>query len=138
MQENYKHIITIVVINVVVFGLTYIAQDTYLFGWIMHNNINVFIAALSLVLVIFNLTYTSYSLLVGHILSLVIAYFLGSFINTRHLAKITADMSNAEVYRLQTRYDVFIWFISLVIILIVSLSIHCYKLSQEKRQENLE
>lgn len=101
-------------------------SDIYLIEWLFDNSIYIFVYILSFVLLILGKKQLAKIILSANFIGIPLGIFLGNIINIVNTKKITETMSNEQIYRLSTRYDVFIWIGTIllsIIILIISKSI---------------
>ncbi len=92
--------------------------EIYLFEWLSHNSIYDLTFVLSLILLILDKKQYSVAILGGNFIGICTGIFIGKIIYINNTKKITSYMDAELVYKLSSRYDVFIWLFTIVFLFI--------------------
>lgn len=118
---------TQVYIELIVFSLVFllaatILKEEYLFGWAIHNwTFSLVLCLVPLFLILINKRMVSTFMSIGIVGGLFIGNYLGDYLRTLNVAKITPEMSNQEIANLHLNHGFVIWIAIIIGFVIVAL-----------------
>lgn len=79
-----------------------------IFGWAVHNDF-FHLWILPLIFTLLGSVRTGYTIVTSNVIGLFIGQYLGDYLRALNVSKITPNMSNEEIYRLNSHKGYFIW-----------------------------
>lgn len=127
-------------IQMLIFILTFVISrkyfaDVYVFEW-TSRRYYLYIWLGVLTLTYLDKKYISYAITLANVIGLFIGQYLGDYIQSINMAKITNNTDAENVYRLSTHYGVFIWIfcimLAILIVIMISFINRCKKTKEFK------
>lgn len=114
-------------IQMIIFILTFVISrkyfnNVYVFEWTSHRYY-LYIWLGVLILTHLDKKYISYAITLANVIGLFIGQYLGDYIQSINMAKITNNTDAENVYRLSTHYGVFIWIFCIVLAILIAIMI---------------
>ena len=109
-QKGIYLIVHAIILGIIELLAFTVLNEDYLFEWVAHNWIYYLIlAAVVLLLVVFDKKIVSVCMTAGISLGIFIGSFLGNTIKLHNMNKIVESMTGEEIYRLRHHYGFEIW-----------------------------
>lgn len=114
-------------IQMIIFILTFVISrkyfnNVYVFEW-TSNRYYLYIWLGVLILTYLDKKYISYAITLANVIGLFIGQYLGDYIQSINMAKITNNTDAENVYRLSMHYGVFIWIFCIVLAILIAIMI---------------
>ncbi|OLR64160.1 hypothetical protein [Peptoniphilus porci] len=133
--DKLKHTI----IQMFIFILTFVISrkyfnNVYVFEWTSHRYY-LYLWLGVLILTYLDKKYISYAITLANVIGLFIGQYLGDYIQSINIAKITNNTDAENIYRLSKHYGVFIWIFSIMLAILIAIMIGFIK--RYKKLKNL-
>lgn len=118
------------IIQMLIFILTFVISrkyfaDVYVFEW-TSRRYYLYIWLGVLILTYLDKKYISYAITLSNVIGLFIGQYLGDYIQSINMAKITNNTDAENVYRLSMHYGVFIWIFCIMLAVLTVIMVSYY------------
>ena len=114
-------------IQMLIFILTFVISrkyfaDVYVFEWTSHRYY-LYIWLGVLILTYLGKKHISYAITLSNVIGLFIGQYLGDYIQSINMAKITNNTDAENIYRLSKHYGVFIWIFCIILAILIAIMV---------------
>lgn len=124
IRENRIILLTLFILPFIILYTisTLFLSNLYLFEWTARN-FYLYVWLIVIILTCYKKYYIAASLVIGNVIGIFIGQFLGDYLLYLNIQKITQDMSNEKIARLQIHHGFTIWIITILICFIIGIII---------------
>src|SRR5699024_487174 len=114
IKKNRMIFLTLFILSFIILYTisTLFLSHLYLFEWTARN-FYLYLWLIVIILTYYKKYYIAASLVIGNIIGIFIGQFLGDYLLYLNIQKITQDMSNEKIARLQIHHGFTIWIITI-------------------------